>query len=69
VNTPLEPVRPLRDAAEPVPAVPRLTPAERESAARERERRRRRERERAERERARSRGGSEPPAGGVDVRA
>lgn len=65
----MEPIRPI-DAAQrgaaPVPAVRRLTPAEREEAARERERRRR---ARA-RQQARP-AGEEPPAGGgtLDLRA
>ena len=67
----MDPIRPVgraTDGPPPVPAVRRLTPVEREAAARERERRRR--------ERARRRPGApaapdEPREGGgsLDVRA
>ena len=67
----MEPIRPVGRAHEgpaPVPAIRRLTPAEREEAARERERRRR---ARARAAGARPTAGDEPPAGGgaLDLRA
>ena len=65
----MEPIRAVSrsvEGAAPVPAIPRLTPKEREDAARERQRRRR-----ARRQAARAQGGDEPPEGSVslDVRA
>ena len=65
----MEPIRPIgrpADGPAPIPAIRRLTPKEREDAARER-RRRRRAREQA----AGRSGGDEPPEGSVslDVRA
>ena len=69
----MEPVRPIgraHDGAPPVPAVRRLTPKEREDAARERQKRRR-ERARAT-QRPGDGGGTAPPSeggGSLDVRA
>jgi hypothetical protein len=65
----MEPIQPIgrpADGHAPVPAIPRLTPKEREEAARERQRRRRARRHAADRQ-----GGDEPPKGSVslDVRA
>jgi hypothetical protein len=67
----MEPIRPVGRASDgppPVPAVRRLTPAEREAAARERDRRRR---ERRGRPGAPAAGSDEPRegAGSLDVRA
>jgi len=65
----MEPIRPVSrsvEGAAPVPAIRRLTPKEREEAARERGRRRR-----ARQQAASGRGGDEPPEGSasLDVRA
>jgi ribosome assembly protein YihI (activator of Der GTPase) len=68
----VEPIRPVgrpHEGPAPVPAIRRLTPAEREEAARERERRRR---ARARAAGSRPAPGDEPPAGSggaLDVRA
>jgi hypothetical protein len=67
----MEPIRPIgraTDGPPPVPAVRRLTPPEREAAARERERRRQRNR----RPGAPSAGSDEPGregGGSLDIRA
>jgi ribosome assembly protein YihI (activator of Der GTPase) len=65
---PIRPVGPATDGAPPIPAVRRLTPLEREAAARERERRRR---ERGRRKPgAPGAGVDEPREGGsLDIRA
>ena len=66
----MEPIRPVgrtQEGASPVPAVRRLTPKEREDAARERQRKRRARQRDAQRP-----GGGEPPrpgGGTLDVRA
>ena len=65
----MEPIRPIGRAPEgpaPIPAIRRLTPKEREEAARERQRRRR-----AREGAAGRRSGDEPPEGMVslDIRA
>jgi hypothetical protein len=65
----MEPIQPIGRPSEgpaPVPAIRRLTPKEREDAARERQKRRR-----AREQAARRPGGDEPPVGSVslDVRA
>jgi hypothetical protein len=67
----MEPIRPIGpgpavEGAAPVPAIRRLTPKEREDAARERQQRRR-----ARSQAAGRAGGDEPPEGSVslDVRA
>jgi ribosome assembly protein YihI (activator of Der GTPase) len=66
----MEPIRPVgrtTDGPPPVPAVRRLTPLEREAAARERERRRR---ERGRKPGAPSAGGDTPrERGSLDIRA
>jgi len=68
----MEPIRPVgraTDGPPPVPAIRRLTPPEREAAARERERRRR---ERRRGQGAPSAGADEPRGdggGSLDVRA
>jgi hypothetical protein len=65
----MEPIRPVgrtEEGAPPIPGVRRLTPKEREDAARERRRKRR------ARERAAQRPGSGPPqpgGGTLDIRA
>lgn len=66
----MEPIQPIgrpSDGPAPVPAIRRLTPKEREDAARERQKRRRAREQVA----GRSPGGDEPPEGSVslDVRA
>jgi|tagenome__1003787_1003787.scaffolds.fasta_scaffold20981966_4 hypothetical protein len=66
----MEPIRPVgrtTDGPPPVPALRRLTPLEREAAARERERRRR---DRRRKPGAPSGGAGEPREGGsLDIRA
>ena len=65
----MEPVRPIgraHDGAPPVPAVRRLTPKEREDAARERQKRRR---ERARNAPAPADEQPRPAGGSLDIRA
>ena len=65
----MEPIRPIgrtQDGAPPVPAVRRLTPKEREDAARERQKRRR---ERARNAPAPADEQPRPGGGSVDIRA